>query len=205
MILYSILLVICIIFVAILSNPIRIRYESPMSCYIYWIFIKIRIKMRQGALKTDVKLFNRKSRLFSSKKKKQAQDKQDKKQKPGKSKRSFSLSMAMQILQDKAAKKAGSLLLGFLIRAIKAVKITLLNWDIGLKDYYRQGILCGILHSLPQSENFQITGNFSESNKLRLKIRISLWRLVFAVLILIVRFPYIRTYLLYRKVSVQGG
>ncbi len=211
MIQYSILLAVGLLVIIILSIPIRIRFESPMLCYINWIFIKIRITSKQGSVKTDVKLFNRKSRLFSSKTSdkpepvSEEKPKKTKKKKKKREKKKLTPSLIFEILQDKAVKKSVKLLFCFLIRFIKAIKVTLLKWNIGLTDYYWQGIIFGLLQSLPQTENFQVNGNFTEVNDLKLNVRISIWRVIFAVLILIIRFPYIRAFLLYRKVSFQSG
>ncbi|MBU2512964.1 hypothetical protein KJ966_16620 [bacterium] len=206
MIQYSILLAIGLLIIIVLGIPIRIRYESPMLCHINWVFIKIRITLRQGSIKTDVKLFNRKSRLFTSKKSTKPKEKPSKKKKKKKKKtRKLTMSLFFEVLQDKAVKKVVRLLLYFLVRSVKAITITLLNWNIGLKDYYWQGIIFGLLQSLPRTENFQITGNFMEENDLRLDMRISILRVLFAVLLLIIRFPYIGVFLVYRRLSTQSG
>ena len=207
MILYSILITLCVLFIVLLSIPIRIQFQSPLLCHVKWLFIKARIRQTEGDVKTEIKLFNRKTSLFKKDKQKKEEPPKKKKKKPEKKKkkRKITGSLILEILQDKATKKAVRLIPRFAFRVLKAFRITLLDCNIGLKDYYWQGIVFGIIQSLPKDENFQVKGNFMEDNDLRVGVNISLRRLFFAVILLLLRFPYLRAFLLYRKVSVQSA
>jgi hypothetical protein len=202
MILLSILFSICLLLISLLSFPIRIRFESDLVCYIDWLFVKGNIRLVHGHVKTDWKLFNRKPRLLVTRqipKKKPAPA--VKKQKKKKKDWNITKERVLESLADAAVKKSLRTIIRFLWRCLKAIRITVLQWNIGLKDYYWQGILFGLLHSIPRNQNLLVTGNFQKVNTFVLVLKISLWRLLSAVVLLLLSFPYYKVFRLYRRVS----
>lgn len=196
--------------VIILSFPVIVQVESKPVCYIKWLFIKVRIRPKEGSIKTDLKLFNIKTSLFEKKKKEKAapvkkKDVKPKKPKKKKPKKKVTKEMVFASLKDKAVKKAISVIFRFLRRCAKSIKVSALKWNIGIKDYYWQGIITGLLHSIPHTKKLQLRGNFQEKNEIFVVFKISILNLVAALVILLVRFPYLRAFLLYRRVYLQKG
>ena len=205
MILVYILATLLVLLTVVLSIPVRIRVESRLVCYIYWFFIKVRIRSIKGNFKTDFKLFNRKTRFFSAKKSPKEKAPSEKKKSKKKKKKELTKDIVLEILKDRAVKKILRISIRFLNRCIHSIRISFLNWDVGLKDYYWQGILFGLLAVFPRSEDFRIAGNFQEINQFQAEIKISILRLVTALFILVFSFPYIRALLLYRRVFLRKG
>ncbi len=203
MILYSVLLSISTIIVLILSFPVKIHVESRPVLLMKWTFLKIRFVFLQDSTITEFKLFNRKlnfKRKKSPKKSSEAPPKKKKPEKAKKPKKKITFKIGMEILQESCVKKIARILYRLVIRLVKAIKISFLNCNIGLKDYYWQGITMGLLSALPKNETFQVNGNFEEINDIVLTIKISLWRLVSAIVLFLLCFPYLRAALLYRRV-----
>ncbi len=206
MIISTILFALFLLVLIVLSIPVRVRVDSRLICNIHWLFIKLHIRSSQGAIKKELSVFNRKTKLFSGKKK--AISKEPAKGKPKKSqkkKKKLTREMVMEILKDSIVRKILRVAWRFIKRSVKSVKISFLNWEIGLKDYYLQGIVYGLLHSLPTTEKFRISGNFQEVNKFNVAINISLIRLFGAFAVLLLSFPYINTIRVYRRVYLQKG
>ena len=200
MITLGILLTVGLFLITILSFPIRIRFESNPVCYITWLFLKFRVRFIKGDLKTDMKIFNKKTRLFKkkkpAKKKKIATPKKEKKKKQPK----FTKDLVFKILSDIAVKKSLRVIFRFCWRCVNSVRISRLHCNIGLKDFYWQGILTGLSRSLPYSSNLQITGNFLEEKEFILECQISILRISLALSLLLLTFPYLKAYRLYRRV-----
>lgn len=202
MIVLSIFLAICLFFGLLLSFPVRIRFESSPACHIDWVFLKIKIFLVQGTVKTEWKLFNKSPRLFT-RKQIPAKKPVPAETKPTQKKKEWSITkdVVMESLADTAVKKTFHVVISFLRRCLKAIRISFLHWNIGLKDCYKQGILFGLLHSLPCTKDFQVSGNFQEVNSFVLVLKISLWKLLSAVVILLFSIPYLKVFRLYRRVS----
>ncbi len=196
MILYSILLAIGLLIILILSLPIRIRFESRPSCLIKWIFIKVHITMHQGSLQAEYRIFNK---PVFTKPKKNKQKKPSKPSKKKKTKLKITAAKAIELLNDSAVKKILRSLFRLLYRLVMAVRINFLKWEIGMRDYYQQGIIMGLLSAIPETDCIQVNGNFEEINDILLIIDISLWRLVFAITPFFIGFPYISVFRLYRN------
>jgi hypothetical protein len=205
MIALAILFALLLLGLIILSIPVRIRIESSMVCRIQWFFLKARIQSVGGTVLKEFRIFNRKTRLFSGKKAPKEKPVGEQKKKPKKKKRKLTKDMVMEILRDAIAKKILWVCWRFIRRSFKSVRISFLNWKIGLKDYYLQGIVFGLLHSLPLTEKFRIDGNFQEVNEFEAEITISILRLVGALLILLLSFPYLHTIFVYRRVYLKKG
>lgn len=201
MIAFGLLLTFGLLLITILSFPIRIRVESNPVCYITWLFLKFRVRFIKGDLKTDMKIFNKKTRLF--KKKKPAKKKETaapKKEKKKKKQPKLTKDLVFKTLSDVAVKKSLRVILRFCWRCVKSVRISRLHCNIGLKDFYWQGILTGLFRSLPYSNNLQITGNFMEEKEFVLECEISILRISLALSLLLLTFPYFKAYRLYRRV-----
>ncbi len=201
----TIFLSIFMLLIIVFSIPVRIRVESRLVCYIYWLFVKVRIRSVKGSVKTDLKLFNRKTSLFSPKKiSKEASSPTAKKDKKEKRKK-LTKEMVLEILRDQIVMKILRISIRFMTRCFRSVRISFLDWDIGLRDYYWQGILSGLLHAIPGSKEFRIAGNFQEMNQFQAEIRIGILRLIFALMLFLLSFPYFNAIRLYRKVYLRKG
>lgn len=206
-VLYSIASVLLLFFI-LCSFPIRVRVDSELVVRIRWLFLKMRIRSIEGELKTDIKLFNRKIRLFQRKKdtKPPSEPKKDSPQKKKKKKsRKITPAMVYEGLKDIAVRKMARVVGFFLIRCLKSIRIKLLKADIGLQDYYWQGIITGLLHSVPDSDNLQLRGNFQDVTQGVMVIHISILKIIKAVILLLLTFPYFKTFRLYRRVYLQKG
>ena len=71
--------------------------------------------------------------------------------------------------------------------------------NIGLSDYFYQGVFAGLLSAIPSNKSFQIRGNFLEQNEFNLLIRGSLLHLLIATIWAFFRFPWIKTFKLVKK------
>ena len=207
MIALGILLSLGLLLITILSVPIRVRFESNPVCYITWLFLKFRVRFVKGDVKTDVKIFNKKTRWFKKKKKPTKKkepsaakkEKKEKKEKKKKKQPKITKDLILGTLSDVAVKKSLRVILRFCRRCVNSVRISMLHCNIGLKDYYWQGILTGLFHSLPHTNNLQISGNFLEEKEFSLELQISILRIALALSLLLFTFPYLRAYSLYRR------
>jgi hypothetical protein len=195
MIFYATLISIGVSGVVLVSVPIRIRVDSEAILLIHWLFLRVRVSTSGGDLKTEFKLFRWKI-------KSRAEKQSTKKKKPDKEKKSsgkMSFSLVRELLRDSAVKKVFFITLRLLVRCSRAVKISVLNCDIGLKDYFWQGIVMGLISGLPNSKSLQVNGNFEEFNKFLFVVKISIWRVLSAAVLFLIRFPYIRVFRLYYR------
>jgi hypothetical protein len=180
----------------LISCPIVIRVKSKWVCTILWTVIRLEIVISEGQSHFD--LYILKLRFPLKEKKKSA--KKTKSPVKQKAKKKLPFNSLKEVLFDQVVTRLIKLIIRFCLRLVKAIKIRVVRANIGLNDYYSQGILTGCLSSLPRSRNFQIIGNFEEVNDIDLHLRISLWRILWAVMLLVLRFPYYRTIKLLLKV-----
>lgn len=206
MILYGILGTFLFVSLIVLFAPVRVYFESKPFCVIQWLFIKIRIRLAEGTVQSDLKLFNRKTRLLSSdkpkKKKPEKQSPASEKKKSKKKKKKLkkiTFDLVLEILKDKAVSKSLNCARRFVVRVLKSGKFTFLKWNIGFKDYYWQGILTGLVAAVPKSEHLEINSNFQEVNDLVFNLKIYIWKLFLAVFLLLFSFPYLKVLRLYRR------
>ncbi|NQU64146.1 MAG: hypothetical protein HQ517_07680 [SAR324 cluster bacterium] len=203
--LYGFLLTIGILLIVILSIPVKVRLESNLVFLVQWIFLTVRIIIDRNNVRTELLLFNKAvTKRKKSEQKPTAENKKTKKKKP---KKKIPFSMLKDILQDVAVKKVLFHSVHLILRFFYAIKIRFLKWNIGLTDYYWQGILFGIVSGLPKTKRVDIQGNFEEINDFLLIIQISIWRVLAAVAIFLFFFPYFRTiriYLRVRAVTLVG-
>ncbi|MCP4753174.1 MAG: hypothetical protein GY866_19975 [Proteobacteria bacterium] len=201
--LYGFLLVAGGLTITALSFPVRIRLESSLVFLIQWIFLKVRIVVGQDSVQAELELFSRKFDL-SKKKTEEKPPKKEKKKKEKKKakkpKKKMTFSMVMDILQDSVVKKLLFLVVRLVVRFMASIRIKFLKGNIGLKDYYWQGIAMGLLAGLPKTDNFRIDGNFEEINHFILIISISLWKVLSAIVLFLICFPYLKTLRLYLKI-----
>ncbi len=195
--LYGSLLGVGLLLIVLLSIPVKVRLESTMVFLVQWIFLTVRIAADQKEVQTELLLFNKK--IEKREKKKPKPDSKKKKPKKAKTKKKIPFSLVKETLMDAAVRKVFFQLLHLLQRCLSAIKIHLLNWNIGLNDYYWQGILVGLLNGLPDNENIQVRGNFEENNDFLLILQISIWRILAAIVIFLFFFPYIRAVRIYFK------
>ncbi len=193
--LYGFLLTVGILLIVLLSIPIKVRLASTLEFLIQWAFLTARVVADQGDVQTELLLFNKK---IEKRKKPDRKPKPAKKQKKEtKSKKKVPFSFVKETLQDSAAKKVLFLLFSLLHRCFAAINIRLLHWNIGLNDYYWQGIIHGLVSGLPYTKQLQVRGNFEENNDFLLIVHISIWRILAAIAIFLLFFPYYRAVRIY--------
>ncbi len=201
MIAFGLLLSFGLLLITVLNVPIRVRFESNPVCYITWLFLKFRVRFDKGEVKTDIKLFNKKTRWFGKKKPTKKKEPSDpKKEKKKKKQPKITKDLVLGALSDIAVKRSMRVLLRFCRRCLNAVRVSMLHGKIGLKDFYWQGIITGLLHSLPRTDNLRLSGNFLEENDFTLELRISILKISLALTLLLLTFPYLKAYRLYRRV-----
>ena len=193
---YGILLISGLFFVVLISFPILIQIQSKWFFLIQWTLFKLSIAIDGNQVKMDLLIFNWHYR-FGQKKSPKKKAETPTKKKP---KKKIPFDALKEALFDKAVSKSLNRLVRFFIHSVKALKIRVLRCNIGSSDYYWQGILIGLFSSLPRSRNFQISGNFEEANDFYMVVRLSIWRLLWAMFLLILFFPYYRIIKLIFKV-----
>ena len=180
----------------LVSCPIIIRVKSKWICTVRWTVFKLQIVFADGQTRFELHIFKLR---FSLKGKKGPAEKTKSTGKQ-RAKKKLPFKSLKELLFDKVVTRLLKLFVRFCMRLMKAVKISVIKCNIGLNDYYSQGILTGCLSSLPRNRNFQIMGNFEEINDIDLYLRISLWKILWAITLLVLRFPYFRTIKLLLKV-----
>ena len=195
--LYGFLLAIGVLLIVILSIPVKVRLESNLVFLVQWVFLTVRIIVEQNNVRTELQLFNK--TIESRKKAKQKPVTKQKKAKKKKPKKKVPFSFLKDTLQDAAIKKVIYQSLHLVLRCLFAIKIRFLKWNIGLADYYWQGIIYGVVSGFPNTKRWQIHGNFDEVNDFLLIIQISIWRVLSAIAIFLFFFPYFRTLRIYMR------
>jgi len=194
--LFWILLVFGLLFVTLMSFPVIIQIKSKWTIQVRWTMFKLKLAADGSQVQTDFLIFNRKFRF----RRKKSSEKKVKDKGKKKAKKKLPFDSMKEVIFDKTVSKLLGLIVRFSVRLIKAFKISALKYNFGLTDYYWQGILTGLAASLPQSENFIVRGNFEETHDLFMIIHMSLWRLLWAVVLLAIFFPYFRLIKLLLKV-----
>lgn len=196
--LYGFLLAIGILLIVALSIPVKVRLESNLEFLVQWIFLTIRVMVDHNNVQTELLIFNK---TFEKRKKaKQKPVSKKAKVKKKKPKKKIPFSLLKDILQDTAVKKVLFQSVHLILRCFFAIRVRFLKWNIGLADYYWQGIIYGIVSGLPQTKRLQVQGNFEETNDFLLIIQISIWRVLSAIAIFLVLFPYFRTIRIYLRI-----
>ena len=180
----------------LISCPIVVQVKSQWVCLIKWTVLKLRIVFTEGQTHFELIVLTLR---FPLKEKKASVKKTETKSKK-KTKKKLPFESLKEVLFDKVITRLLMLIIRFGLRLVKAVKISVVRCNIGLNDFYKQGILIGWLSGLPHGDNFQIVGNFEEVNDIDLRLHVSLWRVLWAVTVLILSFPYYRTIKLLLKV-----
>jgi hypothetical protein len=171
--------------------------ESNLIFLIQWVFLTVRVIVEPNNVRTELLLFNK--TIENRKKAKPKPTTKKEKTKEEKPKKKIPFSFIKDTLQDVAVKKVLYQTLHLILRCVFAIKIRFLKWNIGLTDYYWQGIIQGIVSGLPDTKRWQIQGNFEEVNDFLLIIQISIWRVLSAIVIFLIFFPYFRTIRIYMR------
>lgn len=195
--LYGFLLAIAALLIVVLSIPVKVRLESNLIFLVQWVFLTVKVIVEPNNVRAELQLFNK--TIESRKKTKLKPTTKKKKTKKEKPKKKIPFSFFKDTLQDVAVKKVLFQSLYLILRCFFAIKIRLLKWNIGLTDYYWQGIIHGIVSGLPDTKQWQIRGNFKEENDFLLIIQISIWRVLSAIFIFLFFFPYFRTIRIYMR------
>jgi len=196
-ILYGLILAVGSLLALLLSIPVKIRLESSLVCRIQWVFLTLRLTVDGSDIKKELLLFNRNIRKRVKPDKRRETITPEKKREAPKKKIPFSL--VKETLQDTGVKKVLRSLPPLLRRCLQAVRIRLLHWNIGLKDYYWQGIVQGLTSSFPNTTKLKIRGNFEEHNDLLVILHVSIWRILVAILLFLLFFPYYRAVRIYLR------
>lgn len=205
-VLYAILVFFALLFVLI-SFPVKLWVDSSYILKVKWFILGATMDIENEGAKPRFILLGRKLKPRVKKEKKTRPAKAKKKKKKEKKKRPQSKvtgSIVLELLRDKAISKALRRLRRFSWRLIGAIKITMCKVEFGLSDFYRQGIIIGALQSVPIPREFQISGNFEERTNFDISIRVSILRIVMAVMLFIFTLPYIsaiRLYFRYRRLT----
>jgi hypothetical protein len=203
----TIFLSILLFFIVILSFPVRIfAIHSPTVLTIRWLFLKMVVSISKSKTNWEyfflgLKLKSRpkKEKTAVLKKKKKTQKKKSVK----KSKvRKLSISFLKEIIQHPLIKKILKKILNLLKRLLKSVSFRQVSADIGLNDYYLQGIVHGFSHRI-NSKQIQIRNNYLSSNHLEVDIKISIWGVLYALLIFLGSFPYFKTFRFYKNTLLE--
>jgi len=184
----------------ILSVPVIIRLESRPTVRVQWIFLRLRVQLDSGGVKTQVRLFGKPVRSESkTPTPKEEPDVKPRSPKPSRNGKT-SWEVGREILEDAATAKILRQVWHFGRRSLRAFRLHYLQANIGLKDYYRQGMLMGWIAGLPRTKRFQLQGNFNAENNFVMIWRLSLLRILAAVLLLMLSFPYYRAIRLYLRI-----
>lgn len=195
--LYGSLLTVALLLIILLSFPVKIRLESTLVFLVQWFILTVRVVVTEGDVQTELLLLNKK--LEKKKKPEQKTEPEKEAKQPKKPKKKVPFSLVKETLQDAAVKKILVQLLSLLRRCIAAARVRLLHWNIGLNDYYWQGIVHGLVSALPVTKQLQVRGNFEENNDFLMIVQISIWRVLGALLIFLLFFPYYRAMKIYLR------
>jgi len=201
----TIFLSLIVFFIVILSFPVRISaIHSPTVIAISWTFIKVTLTLPENKTILNYQIFGYKIKSHP-KKVKQPAAKKKKPQKKAVKKNKFrkiSIDYIKEILHHPLIKKILHKVLNLLKRLVKSINFRKLSADIGLSDYYWQGIIHGVSHRL-NSKHIQIRNNYLEHNHVELDIKISIWRVLYALLIFLGSFPYLKTFRFYKQTLLE--
>lgn len=195
---YSLVAAITLISI-LLCFPLKIHLESTSLLLVQWMLVKIRIEKLEKSVRVELEFLNIRFELGKKKKKNKERTAVSAKKKKSR----ITYSIFMNIVLDSAVKIIVRSVFRSMVGILKAVKVTFLKWNIGLKDFYWQGITIGLLSALPRTPSFQISGNFEEDNNFVMLVKVSLWKLLLAVLLFLVSFPYIKAIRLYLNIRRQ--
>lgn len=84
-------------------------------------------------------------------------------------------------------------------QSIKQIKIASFYWNIGLEDYYYQGIVNGLLYSIPKTKQFCLDGNFLNTHELDIRVYTYPIHMLYLGIKFILCFPWWSVYKLYKK------
>jgi len=194
------------LFIVILSFPIRISaIHSPMVFTISWVFLKVSLALQDKKAILEYHVFGLKLKSRPKKEKRSSPKKKTKSQKKSIKKNKFrkiSIAFIKEIIYHPLFKKMLYKILNLLKRLVKSINFRRLSADIGLNDYYWQGIIHGLSHRF-NSKRIQIRNNYLEHNHLELDLKISIWRVLYAVLIFLGSFPYLKTFRFYKQTLLE--
>ena len=202
MILFASLLSFATLLCLAASFPIRIDFESTSAVlYVRWLFLSSAIRLSKGSDRIAIAVFGRS--LGTGKKAEKPNDSPSVESPPKKRKRKklrkLTPGLVLGLITHPAVLKAAGTLVRFALRLLRAIEIKKLEWDIGLKDYFLQGIVHGATAHSTQNRTVRVHCNYREHNRFELRLHVSVWRLFHAALLLLCGFPYWRIYRLYRS------
>ncbi len=194
-------------FIFLVSFPIRIvAVHSPTVLIIRWTIIKVCLGLEESKTTKAYYLFGLK--LKSQKEKASAKSKKTKKTNKPKKKgtkkkfRKISSGFIKEIFHHPLIRKILVKSINLLKRLYQAVKLRELSADIALDDYYWRGILHGLSYMI-NSDRILIHNNYQERNHMELDLKISIWRVLYALLIFLGSFPYLKTLRFYKHTLLE--
>ena len=195
--------VIGLVILIVICLPIKIGFKtSTRTITIRYMFVLALIKLLGDKPKIRIYILGRPCKIQAEKKSAKKKKKIQAEKKSAKKKKRIKKvtpQLIIDILRQPSIPKITKVLVKFGFRSLFAVNIKRLNWDIGLKDYYLQGIVHGVSACIPQSKAITINNNYQGCNRLQLKMHIPIWRLLIALVLLLCCFPYLKTFQLYKS------
>ena len=197
-------LLVCLVLIGIalyvpVVLPIRVGFESSTGRVdVQWLFVRCTIALGKRENRSVVTVFGKPVGRKKRRGKSKATPTRTTEKRKRKLKK-WSFGLLLEVLRHPAVFKGMRTLLRFGMRFLKAVRIQKLRWELGLQDYYWQGIIHGATACLPQNAAIRIDSNYRERNRLELHAHIPPWRLLYALLLLLCCFPYWGAFRLYRS------
>ncbi|MDH5559217.1 MAG: hypothetical protein OEY59_00005, partial [Deltaproteobacteria bacterium] len=188
---------------AFFCAPIKINFDYfPLSLRIRWHFMNFRLESADDGMDASIWIFKKKIPLEKKTDKKEtAQGEAKKEKKPKKITTKWTFDDIIDLTTQKKTKKILYLVIRFLKRMIRSVSIKNLKLEMGIDDYYFQGIVHGLLYSMPETRHFRVRSNFDQKNEFHLTLKVSLPRIYKAILAFLLFFPYLHAYKLYKRVG----
>jgi hypothetical protein len=184
----------------LLIVPIRVLVDSKPKFIskISWFFFQLKLEMADSGVSVTYHLFGRQ---ISRKKKREEKKKIAKKGKQKKKKRKITLALLKEVIAHGAFPKISRKIGYLLYHLVRSLSIKRLSWDLAINDYFIQGVLHGLILSLPRTKRIAINGNFEEYNTFSFRVHISVFKLAKAILLFLVTFPYLDSLKLYKKIK----
>ena len=201
MMIYYVLVSIAAVFILLVLIPVKIKIsDTPYpTLYICWLSLRFHAFKTEETVQTSLTFCGvsispgGKKAAPSAKKKKGSSS-------PKKSKK-IGFAEIKKIALSPEIRPIIYRLFRFVLRIFKGCKITLLKWDIGLEDYYLQGIITGLAYAVPQSKRISICCNFQEQNAVDFRLNFYIWKFIVAIVSLLLFFPYLKMYKLIKLIK----
>lgn len=195
--------------IILISFPVRVlAIHSPTALTISWLFFKVVVSLSESKTKWEFTLLGLRVKSRPKKEKSSLLNKSKKKKSPKKKSvkkskfRKLSFDFIKEILRHPLIKKILQKLLKLFKRLYRSVNFKSISADIGLKDFYWQGIVHGLSHRI-NSKRIHISNNYLHNNHLEVDIKISIWGVLYALIVFLGSFPYLKTFRFYKNTLLE--